>query len=97
MKSKNIEKIFAKIEDISSEISIVEDSISFWENRMEECFSRCDEIEENQWLPNLDEKISNLRKEMKFILNKVEAEERELDRLDESINKLYKEIISIEV
>ena len=34
---------------------------------------------------------------MKFILNKVEAEERELDRLDESINKLYKEIISIEV
>ena len=64
---------------------------------MEECFSQCDEIEENQWLPDLDEKISNLRKEMKFILNKVEAEERELDRLDESINKLYKEIISIEV
>ena len=64
---------------------------------MNKCFDECDEIEENQWLPNLDEKTSNLRKEMQFILNKVKAEERELDILDEGISKLYKEIISSEI
>ena len=64
---------------------------------MNKCFDECDEIEENQWLPNLDEKTSKLRKEMQFILNKVNAEERELDILDEGISKLYKEIISSEI
>ena len=97
MKSKKLEKTLLEIEHISSEISIVEDSISFWENRMEECFSRCDEVEKNQWLPDLDERILSLRKEMKFILNKVQAEERELDRLDESISELYNQIISVEI
>ena len=64
---------------------------------MEKCFAECDEIEENQWLPDLNERISTVRKEMQLILSKVHAEERELDILDESIAKLYKEIISSEI
>ena len=88
---------FKEIERLSSKIDVILESISFWEARMNKCFDECDEIEENQWLPNLDEKTSNLRKEMQFILNKVHAEERELDILDEGIAKLYKEIISSEI
>ena len=64
---------------------------------MEKCFAECDEIEENQWLPDLNERTSTVRKEMQLILSKVHAEERELDILDESIAKLYKEIISSEI
>ena len=69
----------------------------FQTEKLRRTIDECDEIEENQWLPNLDEKTSNLRKEMQFILNKVHAEERELDILDEGISKLYKEIISSEI
>ena len=93
----DIKEKFEEIERLSSKIDVILESISFWEARMNKCFDECDEIEENQWLPNLDEKTSNLRKEMQFILNKVNAEERELDILDEGISKLYKEIISSEI
>ena len=93
----DIKEKFKEIERLSSKIDVILESISFWEARMNKCFDECDEIEENQWLPNLDEKTSNLRKEMQFILNKVKAEERELDILDEGISKLYKEIISSEI
>ena len=93
----DIKEKFEEIERLSSKIDVILESISFWEARMNKCFDECDEIEENQWLPNLDEKTSNLRKEMQFILNKVKAEERELDILDEGISKLYKEIISSEI
>ena len=93
----DIKEKFNEIDRLSSKIDVILESISFWEARMNKCFDECDEIEENQWLPNLDEKTSNLRKEMQFILNKVHAEERELDILDEGISKLYKEIISSEI
>ena len=93
----DIKEKFKEIERLSSKIDVILESISFWEARMNKCFAECDEIEENQWLPNLDEKTSALRKEMQFILNKVNAEERELDILDEGISKLYKEIISSEI
>ena len=93
----DIKEKFKEIERLSSKIDVILESISFWEARMNKCFDECDEIEKNQWLPNLDEKTSNLRKEMQFILNKVHAEERELDILDEGISKLYKEIISSEI
>ena len=73
-----IKEKFQEIERLSSKIDVILESISFWEARMNKCFAECDEIEENQWLPNLNEK-------------------RELDILDESIAKLYKEIISSEV
>ena len=93
----DIKEKFKEIERLSSKIDVILESISFWEARMNKCFDECDEIEENQWLTILDEKTSNLRKEMQFILNKVHAEERELDILDEGISKLYKEIISSEI
>ena len=92
-----VKKKFEEIEKLSSKIDIILESIIFWETKMEKCFAECDEIEENQWLPDLDEKISTVRKEMQLILNKIHAEERELDILDESIAKLYKEIISSEI
>ena len=92
-----IKEKFQEIERLSSKIDVILESISFWEARMNKCFAECDEIEENQWLPNLNEKISTVRKEMQLILGKVHAEERELDILDESIAKLYKEIISSEI
>ena len=92
-----VTKKFEEIEKLSSKIDIILESINFWEAKMEKCFAECDKIEENQWLPDLDEKISTVRKEMQLILGKVHAEERELDILDESIAKLYKEIISSEI
>ena len=95
--NNTIKEKFEEIERLSSKIDVILESISFWEVRMNKCFTECDEIEENQWLPNLDEKTSILRKEMQFILKKVHAEERELDILDESISKLYKEIVSSEI
>jgi len=92
-----VKKKFEEIEKLSSKIDVILESISFWETRMNKCFAECDEIEKSQWLPNLNEKISTVRKEMQLILNKIHAEERELDILDESIAKLYKEIISSEI
>ena len=93
----DIKEKFKEIERLSSKIDIILESISFWEARMNKCFDECDEIEKNQWLPNLNERTSNVKKEMQLILSKVHAEERELDILDESIAKLYKEIISSEI
>ena len=92
----DIKEKFQEIEKLSSKIDIILESITFWEARMEKCFAECDEIEENQWLPDLNERISTVRKEMQLILSKVHAEERELDVLDVQIGKIYKEIISSE-
>ncbi len=92
----DIKEKFQEIEKLSSKIDIILESIAFWEAKMEKCFAECDEIEKNQWLPDLNERISTVRKEMQLILSKVHAEERELDVLDVQIGKIYKEIISSE-
>ena len=59
----DIKEKFQEIERLSSKIDVILESISFWEARMNKCFSECDEIEDNQWLPDLDERISNIRNE----------------------------------
>ncbi len=96
MNKRNLKEHFEEIEKISKKISTVEDSLDFWEKKMDECFSKCDEAENIKWHPDIDQKISSLKKELELILGKIHLEEREMDRLDEKMDELYKSIFSSE-
>ena len=66
-----LEKNFKKIDSITDSMEIINDSISFWEKRMNTCFAECEELENNEWHPSFEEKKDSLRKDMVFVLTKI--------------------------
>lgn len=88
-----LEKNFEKIDSITDSMEIINDSISFWEKRMNKCFAECEELENNEWHPSFEEKKDSLRKDMVFVLTKIRSESQQLDLLDLKIEELYKAIL----
>jgi hypothetical protein len=81
-------------DEIRESHSIVEDTIGFWQTRMEDVIDEM-EISEQipDWHPNKEDIYHKLNLEMQFILTKLEAEEREIDLLEEKTNRLLAEAI----
>jgi hypothetical protein len=88
-----LEKNFKEIDSIADSMDVINDSISFWEKRMNKCFTKCEEIKSIEWHPDFEEKRDALRKEMIFVLTKIRAENEHLDLLDLKIEELYKAIL----
>jgi predicted nucleic acid-binding Zn-ribbon protein len=71
---------------------VIEDTVIFWESRMDDIIQRMNEAEEiPDWHPNKEDTYHELNLEMQFILKKLEAEESEIDSLEERTNRLLAE------
>jgi len=55
-----LEKNFKEIDSIADSMDVINDSISFWEKRMNKCFTKCEEIKSIEWHPDFEEKRDDL-------------------------------------
>jgi hypothetical protein len=76
-------------QELQASHDIIADTIVFWEGKMDAVIEGMNEAEEMQdWHPNKEDAYHELNLEMQFILKKLEAEESEIDLLEERTNRL---------
>ena len=93
MKQKpNIKKSLEELKALNEQIELVNDSILFWEKRIEDLFDEIDEVEEESWRPDFEERISSLMEKMETLLKRMCTEERIVEKLDEKILEVHKKI-----
>ena len=74
--------------------ALIHESIRFWEARMDFIVQEMEEAENMpDWMPDREMTYHTLTKEVEFIASKLEGEAREVDRLEESTNKLLAETL----
>ena len=79
-------------EELQASHAIIAETIVFWEGEMDKVVERMNEAEEiPDWHPNKEDSYHELNLEMQFILKKLEAEESEIDLLEERTNRLLAE------
>ena len=93
MKPKpNIEKNLEELKALNEQIELVNESILFWEKRIEDLFDEIDEAEEESWRPDFEERVGSLMKKMEALLKRMCTEERIVEKLDKKILKVHKRI-----
>jgi predicted nucleic acid-binding Zn-ribbon protein len=79
-------------EELQASHDIIAETIVFWEGEMDKVVERMNEAEEiPDWHPNKEDSYHELNLEMQFILKKLEAEESEINLLEERTNRLLAE------
>jgi len=79
-------------QELQASHDVIEDTIIFWESKMDYVIERMNEAEEiPDWHPDKEDTYHELNLEMQFILKKLEAEESEIDLLEERTNRLLAE------
>ena len=88
--TKKIEKLFEEKECLLESIELCCKSIEFWEKRSNKVFKQMDELEEESIFGGEDfvqKKYLYLKKECEKLMNRVNFENQQLDRLEmETIN-----------
>tara|TARA_B100000678_G_C17735760_1_gene312550 strand:- start:112 stop:417 length:306 start_codon:yes stop_codon:yes gene_type:complete len=93
MKPKpDIKKAIEELKDLNEQIELVNKSIYFWENRIENIFEEIDQVEEEPWRPDFNERVSLLMHKMETLLKRMCTEERIVEELDKKIRKVHKRI-----
>jgi len=93
MKPKpSIEESLEELKALNEQIELVNESILFWEKRIEDLFDEIDEVEEESWRPDFEERISSLMEKMETLLKRMCTEERIVEKLDEKILEVHKKI-----
>ena len=68
---------------------IIDDTICFWEDKMNDVIEEMNRAEEiPEWHPDKEDTYHNLNLQMQFILKKLESEEQEIESLEEQTNRL---------
>ena len=68
---------------------IIENTICFWEDRMNDIIEEMNVAEEiPEWHPDKEDTYHKLNLEMQFVLKKLEADEQEIESLEEKTNRL---------
>ena len=68
---------------------VIEETIIFWESKMNEVIEKMAEADQlPDWHPDKENIYHELNLEMQFILKKLESEEKEIDSLEEKTNRL---------
>jgi hypothetical protein len=78
-------------EHLVEQHSLIQNSIDFWEERMDSVVDNMNELDSSQNLyseEQLEGAFNKLTTEMQFILKKLELEEREVSLLEDKTNKL---------
>jgi len=88
--TKKIEKLFEEKEYLLESIELCCNSIAFWEKRSNKIFKQMDDLEEESIFGGEDfvqKKYLYLKKECEKLMNRVNFENQQLDRLEiETIN-----------
>ena len=93
MKPKpDIKKAIEELKDLNEQIELVNKSIYFWENRIENIFEEIDQVEEEPWRPDFEERVSLLMQKMETLLKRMCTEERIVEELDKKIQKAHRRI-----
>jgi len=94
--SKNLEELLSRKEDLINSIEVCCKSIEFWEERAEKIFSNMDKFEKESFLSSREEsekKYKSLMRDSNKIMNRVNFENSELDKLEGEILELEEKII----
>ena len=93
MKPKpDIKKAIEELKNLNEQIELVNKSIYFWENRIENIFEEIDQVEEEPWRPDFEERVSLLMQKMETLLKRMCTEERIVEELDKKIQKVHRRI-----
>jgi len=94
----NLNEVKALREEIKESHLLIQDTIQFWQSKMDDVIEKMNTADSiPDWHPKKEDAYHELNLEMQFILQKLEAEEREVDLLEEKTNrflaaKLFKKI-----
>ena len=84
----NLKEVKALREEIKESHLLIQDTILFWQSKMDDVIERMNASDSiPDWHPKKEDVYHELNLEMQFILTKLEAEEREVDLLEEKTNK----------
>ena len=84
----NLKEVKALREEIKESHLLIEDTIVFWQMKMDDVVDKMNKADNiPDWHPEKEDVYHELNLEMQFILSKLEAEEREVDILEEKTNK----------
>jgi hypothetical protein len=83
-----LNEVKALREEIKESHLLIEDTIAFWQRKMDDIVDKMNKADNiPDWHPKKEDVYHELNLEMQFILSKLEAEEREVDKLEEKTNK----------
>ena len=94
--TKKIEKLFEEKEYLLESIGLCCKSIEFWEGRSNKVFKQMDELEEESIFGGEDfvqKKYLYLKKECEKLMNRVNFENQQLDKLEMETINLEEKII----
>lgn len=94
--TKKIEKLFEEKEYLLESIELCCKSIEFWEGRSNKVFKQMDELEEESIFGGEDfvqKKYLYLKKECEKLMNRVNFENQQLDKLEMETINLEEKII----
>jgi predicted nucleic acid-binding Zn-ribbon protein len=95
MKPKpNIKKSLEELKALNEQIELVNKSILFWEKRIENIFDEIDEVEEESWRPDFEERVASLMQKMEALLKRMCTEEQIIEKLDKKILKVHERIFA---
>lgn len=80
-----------KEQEILEKAAILNKSIFWWKNRVTEVQDKLDQAEELSYLPDQEEKIKKLARELRILLQRGELEIEELNRLQKQCSELAEE------
>jgi predicted nucleic acid-binding Zn-ribbon protein len=93
MKPKpNIKEALEELKALNEQIELVNESIHFWENRIEDIFEEIDQVEEESWRPDFEERVALLMRKMETLLKRMCTEEQIVGKLDKKIREVHKRV-----
>ena len=76
-------------ESIQTDAKIIQASVTWWEARIERCFEEMEQLEDESWLPDYEEKFFALLKEAEFLTHRANLECENITRVEAKLDKYF--------
>ena len=87
-KKMSIKKYIEQIKKIDEKTQIIDDTVEFWANQIEDELKKCEETEANPDHPDFAKKMLNHKKNILLLLSKLNSEEENLNQAEMEIEKI---------
>ena len=77
-------------ESIQRDSKIIQASVRWWENRIGRCFEEMEQLEDEAWLPDYEERFHALFKEAEFLTHRGNLECDNITRVEAKLDKYFK-------
>lgn len=94
----SIKKYFEQLQKIDEKTQIIDETVEFWANQIEDELKKCEETEANPNYPDFSKKMLRHKKNILLLLSKLNAEEENLNQAEneiEQINKKFKKFFNL--